>query len=150
MENDELNKKVLKNVRNKIVVSNLESEEKMKINAKKQILSICAITLIMASGGFFTVNAATNGKLVQDIKEFVTVTIIKQDGTTEKVEGKTRTDEQGNTWLEYEKKGEDWEFIMNVDRIELEKNDLGIDAKITEDGANGEMNIEIKDKVKDN
>lgn len=107
-------------------------------------LWICAISLIMLSGGFFTVNAATNGKLVQDIKELVTVTIVKQDGTTEKIEGKTRTDEQGNTWLEYEKKEEDWEFIMNVDRTELDKNNLEINAKITEDGASGETNIEIK------
>jgi len=145
MDNNELNRKVLKNVRNKIVVSNLESEEKMKINAKKQILSICAITLIMASGGFFTVNAATNGKLVQNIKEFVTVTIEKNDGTKEEVEGKTKTDEYGNTWLTYEEKGEEWEIIY-VERIELDKNDLGIDAKVTEDETNHEVNIEIKDR----
>lgn len=147
MENKELNNRILRNVRSKIVVSNLESEENMKINAKKQILSICAVALVMISGGFFTVNAATNGQLVQDIKEFVTVTLVKSDGTTEKVEGKTRTDENGDTWLEYEQKGEDWEFIMNVQRIELEKNNLGIDAKVTENKENGEMNIEIKDKI---
>lgn len=150
MKNKELNNRILRNVRSKIVVSNLESEENMKINAKKQILSICAVALIMASGGFFTVNAATNGQLVQDIKEFVTVTLVKSDGTTEKVEGKTRTDENGDTWLEYEQKGEDWEFIMHVDRIELEKNNLGIDAKITENEANGETNIEIKDRTMNN
>lgn len=150
MENKELNSRILRNVRSKIVVSNLESEENMKINAKKQILSICAVALIMASGGFFTVNAATNGQLVQDIKEFVTVTLVKSDGTTEKVEGNTRTDENGDTWLEYEQKGEDWEFIMNVKRIELEKNNLGIDAKITENKENGEMNIEIKDEIVNN
>lgn len=144
MENNELNNKILKNVRNKIVVSNLESEENMKLNIKKQIISICAVVLVATSGGFFTVNAATNGKLVQDIKEFVTVTIVKQDGTTESVEGKTQTDEYGNTWLKYEGKGEEWEDVIYVQRIELEKNNLGIDAKITENETNGEMNIEIK------
>lgn len=146
MENKELNNKILRNVRNKIVVSNLESEENMKLNVKKQIISICAVVLVATSGGLFTVNAATNGKLVQDIKEFVTVTIVKKDGTTENVEGKTRTDEYGNTWLKYERKGEEWEDVIYVQRIELEKNNLGIDAKITENETNGEMNIEIKDR----
>ena len=146
MENNELNNRILRNVRSKIVVSNLESEENMKLNIKKQIISICAVALIATSGGFFTVNAATNGKLIQDIKDFVTVTIIKQDGTTENVEGETQTDEYGNTWLKYERKGEEWETIIYVERIELEKDNLGIDAKITENETNGEMNIEIKDR----
>ena len=38
MENNELNNKILKNVRNRIVVSNLEKEEAMKIeNRRKNI-----------------------------------------------------------------------------------------------------------------
>ena len=32
MRNDEFNKKIIENVKNRIVVSNLESEEHMKIN----------------------------------------------------------------------------------------------------------------------
>lgn len=35
MENNELNNKILKNVRNKIVVSNLEKEYAMKISKRK-------------------------------------------------------------------------------------------------------------------
>ena len=111
MENKELNNRILRNVRSKIVVSNLESEENMKINAKKQILSICAVALVMVSGGFFTVNAATNGQLVQDIKEFVTVTLVKEDGSNQKLEGKTTIDENGDTWLEYGEKGKSNHFF---------------------------------------
>ena len=69
MENNELNNKILKNVRNKIVVSNLEKEYAMKISKRKQIISLCATTIILLSGSFLTVNAATEGKLVEDIKE---------------------------------------------------------------------------------
>ena len=62
MENNELNNKILKNVRNKIVVSNLEKEYAMKISKRKQIISLCATTIILLSGSFLTVNAATEGK----------------------------------------------------------------------------------------
>ncbi len=149
MENNELNNRILRNVRSKIVVSNLESEENMKINAKKQILSICAVALVMVSGGFFTVNAATNGQLAKDIKEFVTVTLVKEDGSNQKLEGKTTVDENGNTWLEYEEEGKGWEFRMNVDKLELEKNYLGIDATLTEKNRTDEIEeviLEIKGK----
>lgn len=35
MENNKLNKKIIENVRNRVVVSNLESEENMKISKRK-------------------------------------------------------------------------------------------------------------------
>ena len=109
----------------------------------------CAVALVMVSGGFFTVNAATNGQLVQDIKEFVTVTLVKEDGSNQKLEGKTTIDENGDTWLEYGEKGKGWEFKMNVDKLELEKNHLGIDATLTEKNRTDETEeviLEIKGK----
>lgn len=80
MRNDEFNNKIIENVKNRIVVSNLESEEKMKINKKKQILSIAAMMIIMVTGSFFTVNAATDGELVKKIKEKINITIVNEDG----------------------------------------------------------------------
>ena len=50
MENNELNKKVLEKVRNRIVISNLESEENMKLNKKKQIISISAVLVVLFTG----------------------------------------------------------------------------------------------------
>ena len=35
MEKDELNKRIIEKVRNAVVISNLESEENMKLNIKK-------------------------------------------------------------------------------------------------------------------
>ena len=69
MENQELNKRIMKNVRNKIVVSNLEREESMKLRARKRVISMCAVAVILLSGSLLSVNAATDGKLVEDIKE---------------------------------------------------------------------------------
>ena len=86
MRNDEFNKKIIENVKNRIVVSNLESEEHMKISKKKQIISIAAMAIIMVTGSFFTVNAATNGELVKKIKEKINITIVNEDGTEETLE----------------------------------------------------------------
>jgi len=69
MENNELKKYILKNVKSKIVISNLESEESMKINMKKQVFAVLAVIMLVLVGGFFSVNAATDGKLIENIKE---------------------------------------------------------------------------------
>ena len=62
MVNNELNKKIVESVRNRVVISNLESEENMKINKRKQIVSLVVVMLIMLTGSFITVNATTNGE----------------------------------------------------------------------------------------
>lgn len=78
-ENREMNQKILKNVRAKIVVSNLESEENMKLSKRKQAISICTAILLVLSGGFLTVNATTDGKLVEDIKDKIVIKINHDD-----------------------------------------------------------------------
>lgn len=85
MENQELNKRIMKNVRNKIVVSNLEREESMKVRARKRVISMCAVAVILLSGSLLSVNAATDGKLAEDIREkyeeIVVVKFNKEDET---------------------------------------------------------------------
>lgn len=78
-ENREMNQKILKNVRAKIVVSNLESEENMKLSKRKQAFSICTAIVLVLSGGFLTVNATTDGKLVEDIKDKIVIKINHDD-----------------------------------------------------------------------
>ncbi len=73
MENKELNNKILKNVRSKIVVSSLESEEKMKISKRNKVISMCAAVMIVVSSGLFTVNAATDGKIAEEIKKVINI-----------------------------------------------------------------------------
>lgn len=85
MENHELNKKVIANVKNRIVVSNLEREESMKLRARKRMISMCAVAVILLSGSLLSVNAATDGKLAEDIREkyeeIVVVKFNKEDDT---------------------------------------------------------------------
>ena len=103
MENHEWNNKILKNVRNKIVVSNLEREENMKINQRKQVVSVLTATLIVLSGGFLTVNAATDGKLVEDIKQKYEE--LKQCGSDQKTkEAELEKNRKILQWIEGNKK----------------------------------------------
>jgi hypothetical protein len=62
---------ILKNVREKIAVSNLEKEYIMKSKLKKQIMTFSLVAVLFLSGGFFTVNAVTNGELVNNVKETI-------------------------------------------------------------------------------
>ena len=136
MENNELNEKVIKNVRNRIAVSNLESEEKMKISKRKQILSIAAICMILLTGSFVTVNAATDGKLVENVKDTiktVKVRIVKNGDITEvkamPVDYDVDYNENGNAMISYhlvdsdvdvELEGKD--VVLQKGNIELEEN----------------------------
>ncbi len=86
MKDSELNKKIVEDVKRRIVVSNLESEENMKMSKRKQIISIAAVVLVMITGSFFTVNAATDGELVKKIKDRINITIVNEDGTEETLE----------------------------------------------------------------
>ena len=150
MENNELNNKILKNVRNKIVVSNLEKEYAMKISKRKQIISLCATTIILLSGSFLTVNAATEGKLVEDIKEKYKK-IITNDYDKSKyklTEMKEEKMSNGDNTVTYTLMSEDGEeqidTIVNIDNLEQEH--LKITAKdIEEDRENGYQLI-IEDK----
>ena len=150
MENNELNNKILKNVRNKIVVSNLEKEYAMKISKRKQIISLCATTIILLSGSFLTVNAATEGKLVEDIKEkYKEIITIDYDKSkyklTEMKEEKMSNGDNTVTYTLMSEAGEEQiDTIVNIDNLEQEH--LKITAKdIEEDRENGYQLI-IEDK----
>ena len=68
MNNNELNNRVIENLKNKIAISNFEMEEKQMISRRKRIISFVAIFMIIFMSGFVTVNAMTNNGLVNAIK----------------------------------------------------------------------------------
>ncbi len=138
MENNELKKYILKNVKSKIVISNLESEESMKINMKKQIFSVLAVIMLVLVGGFFSVNAATDGKLIENIKEVIKVTMIKDDGVAVQLDGKEYTDSNGDNWVHYENENTQ----IDVNKKEIDVNDLTLETQITQ----YEVSTEIKEK----
>lgn len=127
MENNELNNIVLKNVRNKIVISNLEKEDAMRISKRKQIVSLCVTAIILLSGSFFTVNAATDGKLAENIIEkYKEIIMIDYDQSKFQLvdieEGKDPT--SGGNTVSYKLTStdnlEEVETVINMDNLEEE------------------------------
>lgn len=135
MENNELNKKIIENVRNRIVVSNLESEENMKLNKRKQILSLVAVMTIMLTGSFFTVNATTNGELVEKVKDTIQVIFTDKDGKQEEVKGTTYTDSNNHTIEKYKVEKNGSEHILEVDKTNLDGENLTVKENINDEGA---------------
>lgn len=135
MENNSLNKKIIEQVKNRIVISNLESEENMKINKKKQILSIAAVAVIMLTGGFFTVNAATNGELAENIKDTIKVVFVNDDGTENEVEGTTNKDSNNHTIETYETNDNGKTHTLEVDKTNLDDENMTISGTIKDNEA---------------
>lgn len=142
MEDRDLKYKIIENVRNNIVISNLESEEKMRISNRKKIITLGVVALMTIFGSFATVNAATDGKLIENIKEFVSVKIVKDDGGSKELNGIEYKDKNGDTWIKYENNENGTETKIDVNKTELEKQKLTTDTKISENELNMTINSE--------
>ena len=142
MENKELNERIIENIRNRVVISNLESEENMKLNKRKQILSIVAVMIVMLTGSFFTVNAATNGELAEKVKDTIQVIFTDKDGKQEEVKGTTYKDLNNHTIERYELEKNGAEYILEVDKNTLDDSNLTFKDDIND----GEASITIENK----
>lgn len=132
MDNNELNNKIINNVRKKIAISNLEKEDNMKTYKRKQIVSIFAVIVLFVTGSFATVNAATDGELVENVKNFITVKF--GDGNEYKaVEVRKGVDENGNEYLEYELKplDSDEEYSLQIENT-ADKENMDITYDVNE------------------
>lgn len=152
MENNELNKRIFENVRNRIVVSNLESEENMKINKRKQILSVVTVMFIMFTGSFFTVNAATDGKVVEEIKKVITITY---DQSKYKVVTENQIENiDGQEYVKYDIISNDGteEFTTLINKSEIDKQNLQTEFNIistkTDNEVESSVDVVISDEKK--
>lgn len=136
MVNEELNKRIIEKVRNKIVISNLESEENMKLNKRKQVLSLFGVMTIMLVGSFITVNAATNGELVDKAKDTIKVVFIKEDGKEEEIKGNTYKDSNNHTMEKFEYENNGATYTLEVDKDNLDGSNISIEENIKDDEAN--------------
>lgn len=146
MGNNELNNKILKNVRSKIVVSSLESEERMKISKRNKVISICAALMIVVSGGLFTVNAATDGKVAEEIKKFIT---IDYDQSKYKVVTENQTEViDGDECVRYELQSIDGqeEIETLINKSELKNQNLTVNVVPTEDGTGVSVDVMDSDE----
>lgn len=150
MENNDLNNKIMRNVRTRIVVSNLEKEETMEKTKRRHIISLCATTIILLSGSFFSVNAATDGKLVEDIKEkYKEIITIDYDQSKYKI---TETKEEklptGQNTVSYRMTSIDGQEEMDtvIMTDELDKSDLKIKDNVKEENGEVVRELVIEDK----
>ena len=126
---DELNQKILRNFRENIAISNLEEELKVKKGMKKQVLMLSIMGFVCLFGGFLTVDAATGGEITEKVKDTIKVVLIREDGKEEVLKGISKTSENGHTIETYYVEGEEGaEYRLDVDKTELEEENLGIDG----------------------
>lgn len=133
MENDEFNDRIVKKVRSRIVMSNLESEENMRLNRKVKVLSLVAIVFGVLTCGFVTVNAVTDGELVNKVIDTVNVIFIK-DGKEEKVEGHNYKDSNNNEIVRYNVEENGTYHEVEVNKTVLDEEEFKFNNVIEEDG----------------
>lgn len=148
MENNELNNKIFEKVINRVVISNLESEKSMKLNRKKRILSLTAVVIFIFTGGLFTVNATTNGEVAQKIKDAISVVFVNNDGKEEPIKGTTYTDSNNHVIEKYEIEKNGEKSVLEVDKTNLDNQNLTIKANTKIDGDKEEINMTIEEKSK--
>ena len=135
MENNELSKKIIENVRNRVVISNLESEENMKLNKRKQVLSLITVMLVLLTGSFITVNATSNGEVVDQIKDKIKVIFVKDDGKEEQLKGSVYTDSNNHKIEKFEVENNGMEFTTELDKTILDEENLTVHETIKNDEA---------------
>lgn len=147
MEENNLNKRIIENVRNRVVISNMESEEIMKLGKRKHILSVIAVAIVMMGGSFLTVNAATEGELVEKVKDKIQIIFVDLNGKREEIEGVTYVEHNNDILNNYEvekyvieKDGVKYEF--EVDEKNLENTDANLKIDVNE--INEDINLTIK------
>lgn len=100
--NDDLNKRIIENVRNRVVISNIESEVNMKLSKRKHILSVITVCIIMLGGSFITVNAATDGQLIEKVTETIQVIFKDNNGNENEIDGAAYVENNNGTVEKYE------------------------------------------------
>ena len=121
----------------------------MKRNTRKQVLLGTMITTLILSGSFITVNASTNGQLVENIKDTIKVIFIK-DNNEEEIKGKEYKNKDGENWVTFEKDIDGSQMQVDINKDELDKQNMELETKMTIDKNTNEkdssITVEIKDK----
>lgn len=132
MEN-KLNQKIFENVRNRVVISNLESEEIMKASKRKQILSVVMVMAVTLTGSFITVNAATDGELAQKVKNTIQVIFTDKDGNQEEVKGTTYKNSDNHTIEKYEINRNGTQHTLEIEKDNLEEQKMTIKGEMDDE-----------------
>ena len=121
----------------------------MKRNTRKQVLLGTMIITFILSGSFITVNASTNGQLVENVKDTIKVIFIK-DNNEEEIKGKEYINKDGENWVIFEKNIDGSQYKIDINKDELNKTNMELETKITTNENTKEkdnsITVELKDK----
>lgn len=132
-------------VNNRIAYNLYERNRTMKkMKLKKAVFSIAVCVLIL--GGIGTVDAATDGKISNTVKNTIKVIFIDENNQEREITGEQYVDENGDIWIKYKHETDQSSQEIDINKSELEKDGLETDADIKNSDGETTTEITIQDK----
>ena len=117
-----------------------------KMKLKKAIFSIAVCVLIL--GGIGTVDAATDGKISNTVKNTIKVIFTDENNQEREITGEQYVDENGDIWIKYKHETDQSSQEIDINKSELEKDGLETDANIKNSDGETTTEITIQDRYK--
>lgn len=124
---------------NKIAYTLYERRLNMKKKKLKKVM-FSMVTCLVLLGGVKTVDALTEGKISNTVKDTIRVFFIGEDSQQQEMIGEQYVDENGDIWIKFKDQSEN---KVDVNDSELEKEELQSNTEI--DKSSDEINTDIKD-----
>ena len=124
---------------NKIAYTLYERRLNMKKKKLKKVM-FSMVTCLVLLGGVKTVDALTEGKISNTVKDTIRVFFIGEDNQQQEIIGEQYVDENGDIWVKFKDQSEN---KVDVNDSELEKEELQSNTEI--DKSSDEINTDIKD-----
>lgn len=124
---------------NKIAYTLYERRLNMKKKKLKKVM-FSMVTCLVLLGGIKTVDALTEGKISNTVKDTIRVFFIGEDNQQQEIIGEQYVDENGDIWVKFKDQSEN---KVDVNDSELEKEGLQSNTEI--DKSSDEINTDIKD-----
>lgn len=124
---------------NKIAYTLYERRLNMKKKKLKKVI-FSMVTCLVLLGGVKTVDALTEGKISNTVKDTIRVFFIGEDNQQQEMIGEQYVDENGDIWVKFKDQSEN---KVDVNDSELEKEGLQSNTEI--DKSSDEINTDIKD-----
>lgn len=115
-----------------------------KMKLKKDVFSIAVCVLIL--GGIGTVDAATDGKISNTVKNTIKVIFTDENNQEREITGEQYVDENGDIWIKYKHETDQSSQEIDINKSELEKDGLETDADIKNSDGETTTEITIQDK----
>lgn len=124
---------------NKIAYTLYERRLNMKKKKLKKVM-LSMVTCLVLLGGIKTVDALTEGKISNTVKDTIRVFFIGEDNQQQEMIGEQYVDENGDIWIKFKDQSGN---KVDVNDSELEKEGLQSNTEI--DKSSDEINTDIKD-----